>query len=505
MAQLAGNHALLLYRVGPVRCCAPALCVTTLIPPPPLTHLPNSSSSEPGIFQHDGKLVSLIDLRHLFGVEEQDRKQPGRIIICQLTDQHLGFLVDEVIDVIETPGQGWGQIPPSLSGGVFSRSLLLDKKIHLYCEFEKLQTIRSSGLLKPWIQQLQEKNRPRENTPTYMTTEAEISEKKSVPAQTAIESSTIPPPARSSAVGSTPPLRQHSPRRRNEAVDKTNLNHKQATKNNPRVTENKRRPSAVSANARHSATPSTHTSLIHHPQETSHLRQSPQTVDHSVSMQTNKAETNLQIIALVLICVAIISTIAYLWPSHTSNFVVIKSTIDKPIVKALATTKPGLPLPENAFAPSTETTLDDEADKATTTAADEDQNNRENHYQANIEQRQHEVTIILTAPANDTVLRADKGYSTTDAQTSETLLESTPNLASASSPLLPPQHIDQVIHIVIKGDTLWHIAQRYIHNPFRYPELARLNKIRNPNLIYPGDRVRIIRIYRQQPTPSSTD
>ena len=47
-------------------------------------------------------------------------------------------------------------------------------------------------------------------------------------------------------------------------------------------------------------------------------------------------------------------------------------------------------------------------------------------------------------------------------------------------------------HFVVKGDTLWHIAKRYINNPYRYPELARLSKIKNPDLIYPGDRVKII-------------
>ena len=50
----------------------------------------------------------------------------------------------------------------------------------------------------------------------------------------------------------------------------------------------------------------------------------------------------------------------------------------------------------------------------------------------------------------------------------------------------------QVIHIVVKGDTLWHIAKRYIKNPYKYPELARLSKIKNPDLIYPGNKVVII-------------
>jgi len=53
------------------------------------------------------------------------------------------------------------------------------------------------------------------------------------------------------------------------------------------------------------------------------------------------------------------------------------------------------------------------------------------------------------------------------------------------------------IHIVIKGDTLWHIAKKYVHNPWRYPELAKLSNIKNPDLIYPGDRVTIIINYHQ--------
>lgn len=50
----------------------------------------------------------------------------------------------------------------------------------------------------------------------------------------------------------------------------------------------------------------------------------------------------------------------------------------------------------------------------------------------------------------------------------------------------------RIIHIIVKGDTLWHIAKRYIHNPYKYPQLAKLSKIKNPDLIYPGNKVIII-------------
>jgi chemotaxis signal transduction protein/nucleoid-associated protein YgaU len=47
------------------------------------------------------------------------------------------------------------------------------------------------------------------------------------------------------------------------------------------------------------------------------------------------------------------------------------------------------------------------------------------------------------------------------------------------------------IHTVVPGDTLWRIAKKQVGDPYRYPELARLSNIRNPDVIRPGDVVRI--------------
>ncbi|HUQ76530.1 MAG TPA: LysM domain-containing protein [Burkholderiales bacterium] len=43
-------------------------------------------------------------------------------------------------------------------------------------------------------------------------------------------------------------------------------------------------------------------------------------------------------------------------------------------------------------------------------------------------------------------------------------------------------------YVVVPGDTLWSISQRYTDSPWRWPELWGFNKdqIRNPHLIYPG-------------------
>lgn len=45
-------------------------------------------------------------------------------------------------------------------------------------------------------------------------------------------------------------------------------------------------------------------------------------------------------------------------------------------------------------------------------------------------------------------------------------------------------------HTVVLGDTLWALCKRYIGNGSRYPEIAKLNKIPNPDLIYPGQVIK---------------
>lgn len=75
------------------------------------------------------------------------------------------------------------------------------------------------------------------------------------------------------------------------------------------------------------------------------------------------------------------------------------------------------------------------------------------------------------------------------APTAERVQEPEPNLAPISDqpdPVIVPDYPER--HVVVKGDTLWDISKKFLHDPWLWPSVWHINpKIRNPHLIYPGD------------------
>jgi len=43
--------------------------------------------------------------------------------------------------------------------------------------------------------------------------------------------------------------------------------------------------------------------------------------------------------------------------------------------------------------------------------------------------------------------------------------------------------------VVKRGDTLWHLCKKHLGNPFLWPKVGEYNKLKNPHLIFPGQRI----------------
>lgn len=66
------------------------------------------------------------------------------------------------------------------------------------------------------------------------------------------------------------------------------------------------------------------------------------------------------------------------------------------------------------------------------------------------------------------------------------LLALLPGRSVADEVQLKADHPER--YTVVKGDTLWHISNRFLNSPWHWPRVWRINeRIQNPHLIYPGD------------------
>ena len=569
MASVQDNNSLLLYRVGPVLCCAPSLMVETIIQPPTLTRTPGSSSAKPGIFKHAGHIVSSFDLRYKFGVEQKNWIQPGRMILTQLEKGNVGFWVDEILAVIEFPPKGWGALPAGIPRGIFSKTLLLDNKIYLYAEFEKLFTIQDTGYLKQYIQQILQK----ENTRKTLTDSGEVStgkmQSKTSPRDLPTTNNTVPEtetgsadtsststastiPANKNTIPSTPVTVKHTA----DANKKLNTNNT-VTQNSdtqkslsssvhpatpasssdipvpeikPGAMENKttREKTSVGINTQKSThsivTENTNTKPVVKPARTSlQIKEETRQISSAVPDTDEKSSGAwLAVVFLLLLFSGLGSGIWYILKprsailtvstdytethTETNNYEYQSySATVKPAQTEPASTESNVHKePVTAQPSGAVATTPTESEKQSTTNISENKTGTTtadggNAYRASIKQDQDGVTIILDSPADDPVFRQEDKPDVTpvnsDKETTET---STPQKAvTAAVEVQPVRTQIEIIHIVVKGDTLWHIARRYVNNPYRYPELARLSNIKNPDRIYPGNRVRIIKRQHQ--------
>lgn len=64
------------------------------------------------------------------------------------------------------------------------------------------------------------------------------------------------------------------------------------------------------------------------------------------------------------------------------------------------------------------------------------------------------------------------------------------------------ERIDSNTVRVVRGDTLWRIAEKYLGNPYKYTQLASINNIPNPNKIYVGQIIKLSPVSPSVPTAS---
>ena len=562
--------ALLIYRVGPVLCCSPTLTVESVIMPPHMTQTPGASVAEPGVFKAPQGIIKAVDLRKRFGVDRNDWVMPGRIIITEIEGGYAGMWVDEIMDVIQSPSEGWRGVPSCVPKDVFTRTLLMDDGILLYADFEKLYHFKESGYLRQHIENIKNKEEMlkqaenKKNDSRLKTKDIGFVKSKRYEDKNKIKSNTESGSINHPNIEANKFEDRHLEKRNNiisdrvrtelrsHGSDKLKATDKSDYKLSARASSDKPKLSIKSLNLdqRNEVVDKLVSNNSAVERDEKELARSPKINDRLIVTEESESFVwGFVFVGILVIAVGAFGIFA-LFPDVDESSNLIESEIIKKTNKDkwneyksstvvdIEEAGVGESVIEAAVLDSALEKKQAELEPEPESGSGSNASNEAGNYQADIMEDDEGLVIVLSdsfeidreiedinkqdqpESANDLVrddkqdqpensynLKRDDKQEITGKSQQSTISSAVSNENNKAVKQLPVKDkINSVskikkqkksenlviTHIVVKGDTLWHIAMRYIHNPYRYPELARLSHIKNPDLIYPGDKVKII-------------
>ena len=82
-----------------------------------ITKIPQSPDFVEGVINLRGNIIPIIDLRKRFRMPEREHDRQTRIVVGEIDDRTVGFIVDAVSEVIRLPVNTVEPPPPIVSGG----------------------------------------------------------------------------------------------------------------------------------------------------------------------------------------------------------------------------------------------------------------------------------------------------------------------------------------------------------------------------------------------------
>lgn len=97
--------------------------IREIIKPQKLTSLPKAPPYVEGVINLRGSVIPVIDLRKRFDLPVREIDSGVRLLIVRVAKQLLGFVVDNVTEVITVPAKDI-KPPPQIAGGIGAQYLL---------------------------------------------------------------------------------------------------------------------------------------------------------------------------------------------------------------------------------------------------------------------------------------------------------------------------------------------------------------------------------------------
>ncbi|MDH5391567.1 MAG: chemotaxis protein CheW [Gammaproteobacteria bacterium] len=522
---------LLIFKVGPVPCCVDSNAVQVVIEPPQhITAIPGSNALRPGLFSYMKKTVAVYDVRTKFSLATEQR---GKILIVDINHCLFGFWVDTIEEIISSASGKWQPMPAECPKDIFDGILLHKKQLIFKTDFDKLVKVEVTTQTQVFIHQLlqagkdnitDDNDKPhRQSEMPAKTADANITDNKTAQANKtkrisdkttkhkitdalpAKAEKKIPAAHTNNAVSAaSADLKTHSSVSQNtdRAALKPALSStssiKAAAMPAPFSTPATRQQAAGTETTTGRSLPSqSHTSPAKKQEPIKPAsRLSPSGIAVSKPLEKAKPSQsyseddennispakNISLIILLLLSSSGASLYFFnlstrITPENATLPALIgKNTnaISSP-AEILVHESPGNTQPESAIADNNSLATSITEDKTTITITIDDSEARFNS--------------TSTTEKPEVVLATSKTEGHNSERHQAIARKNSDNTKNNKSSKIKS---NKIIHIVVEGDTLWHIAKHYISDPFKYKQIAKLSQIKNPDRIYPGNRIIII-------------
>ncbi|MDR2489553.1 MAG: chemotaxis protein CheW [Desulfovibrio sp.] len=94
-----------------------------------ITRVPRAQAFVEGVINLRGKVIPIIDLRRRFGLDSKAHDKHTRIIVIEINNMIVGFVVDSVSEVLRIPA-GTVEPPPPVVAGLESEYISGVGKLH---------------------------------------------------------------------------------------------------------------------------------------------------------------------------------------------------------------------------------------------------------------------------------------------------------------------------------------------------------------------------------------
>ncbi len=107
---------LVTFKIGEEEFGVDILAVQEIIRLMQITMVPRAPEFIVGVINLRGKVIPVVDMRRRFGLPEVERDSHTRIVVMELGQKIVGFLVDAVSEVLRIPADTVEPAPPVVAG-----------------------------------------------------------------------------------------------------------------------------------------------------------------------------------------------------------------------------------------------------------------------------------------------------------------------------------------------------------------------------------------------------